>query len=108
MRRLLEVKSYKNPDRRDQKSSIPWGLFHRRAGERVEGTRLFRRPKSLRWAFGARQCYGQQLMGHMLGGEVFAGEKREYGKIRLSNLKTARFLTACQSFRPCWMSHTIR
>jgi len=28
-------------------------------------------------------CYGMQLMGHLLGGEVTYSEKREYGKARL-------------------------
>ena len=28
-------------------------------------------------------CYGMQLIGHLLGGEVTHSEKREYGKAKL-------------------------
>ena len=29
-------------------------------------------------------CYGMQLIGHLLGGEVAHSEKREYGKAKLT------------------------
>ncbi len=51
-------------------------------------------------------CYGQQLMGHMLGGNVSSGEKREYGKTELVHLKNSPLFDDVPERSVCWMSHT--
>lgn len=51
-------------------------------------------------------CYGMQLMGVMLGGNVAKAENREYGKINI-NLNTSNDLFKdVDSDTTCWMSHT--
>lgn len=51
-------------------------------------------------------CYGNQLMAHLLGGEVKTGDSREYGKTETA------YNTDCVLFRDLpstavsWMSHT--
>ena len=50
-------------------------------------------------------CYGLQLMAHMLGGKVAAGEKREYGKTELRVLEHADLFNGLNPRLLCWMSH---
>lgn len=51
-------------------------------------------------------CYGAQLMGHILGGEVKRAENREYGKTDLTlNTKNPLF-KGLKEENSCWMSHT--
>lgn len=51
-------------------------------------------------------CYGMQLMGHMLGGEVVRADQREYGKMDI-NVDTGSVLfTGVEPSTTCWMSHT--
>lgn len=50
-------------------------------------------------------CYGMQLMGHMLGGEVVPGDKREYGKTDLQVLDNSDLFHGLGSDLVCWMSH---
>lgn len=49
-------------------------------------------------------CYGSQLMAHLLGGNVKAADKREYGKIEMTIKDSALFEGAENNF--VWMSHT--
>lgn len=53
-------------------------------------------------------CYGMQLIGHLLGGEVAHSEKREYGKARLIIDREGRLFKGMgekgNSFQ-VWMSH---
>ncbi len=51
-------------------------------------------------------CYGQQLMAHLLGGEVTRGEKGEYGLATLELADTADPLFAgLGGSQQIWMSH---
>ncbi|WP_105615629.1 glutamine-hydrolyzing GMP synthase [Vallitalea okinawensis] len=51
-------------------------------------------------------CYGCQMMGYLLGGEVSKADQREYGKTELKvNSKSALFNTV-EEETTCWMSHT--
>ncbi len=61
-------------------------------------------------------CYGQQLMCHLLGGEVVAGRKREYGPavvsskcfpncLRQNKVQSSKFLEGIPSEFTAWMSH---
>ena len=53
-------------------------------------------------------CYGMQLMGQMLGGEVVRGQKREYGKARLVLTKEGRLFKGLGrrgTTLDVWMSH---
>jgi len=53
-------------------------------------------------------CYGMQLIGHLLGGEVTRSEKREYGKARLildRSGKLFRHIGRRGSQLDVWMSH---
>ncbi|MDO8633829.1 MAG: glutamine-hydrolyzing GMP synthase [archaeon] len=50
-------------------------------------------------------CYGQQLMGHVLGGKVVPGKVREYGMAKVS-IKEKKYLFFGLSGRESvWMSH---
>jgi GMP synthase (glutamine-hydrolysing) len=51
-------------------------------------------------------CYGAQLMAHMLGGKVEAGQAREYGKSNLVINKASDLFKGIESRAICWMSHT--
>lgn len=52
-------------------------------------------------------CYGCQLMGHTLGGEVEKAEQREYGKTDLKITKTAsKLFDGVSTNTSSWMSHT--
>ncbi len=53
-------------------------------------------------------CYGMQLMGHLLGGEVSRSERREYGRARLTLDrigKLFRGIGGAGSHLQVWMSH---
>ncbi len=51
-------------------------------------------------------CYGMQLMGVMLGGEVVMAEQREYGNTRIRlDIKSPLFYGIDED-TTCWMSHT--
>lgn len=53
-------------------------------------------------------CYGMQLMGHMLGGEVQRAEKREYGKMDIDVNTESVLFEGVESQTTCWMSHTYQ
>ncbi len=50
-------------------------------------------------------CYGCQLMSYLLGGEVTAAEKSEYGKTDIT-LKESPLFEGMELNTSCWMSHT--
>ncbi len=53
-------------------------------------------------------CYGMQLIGHLLGGEVAPSEKREYGKVRMVIDRVGRLFRGMGekgSSLQVWMSH---
>ena len=50
-------------------------------------------------------CYGMQLMGHELGGDVQASGCREFGHAQLQVLNGSRLLDGVPSPTPVWMSH---
>lgn len=50
-------------------------------------------------------CYGQQLMCHLLGGEVKVGFKKEYGPAELTIKKESDLLASVPSGITVWMSH---
>ncbi|MEK7170361.1 MAG: glutamine-hydrolyzing GMP synthase [Patescibacteria group bacterium] len=49
-------------------------------------------------------CYGMQLMAHQLGGEVKAGDKREYGPTKITVL-TSELFAGLKPSQQTWMSH---
>lgn len=51
-------------------------------------------------------CYGMQLMGHMLGGEVVKADQREYGKMNIDVDTESILFKGIESSTTCWMSHT--
>ncbi len=51
-------------------------------------------------------CYGMQLMGVMLGGEVGRSDQREYGRVEVSLKEEDRLFKGIPSETSCWMSHT--
>lgn len=51
-------------------------------------------------------CYGMQLMGVMLGGEVGRANQREYGRIDIRLGEEERLFKGVPSSTSCWMSHT--
>ncbi|MFO7946799.1 MAG: glutamine-hydrolyzing GMP synthase [Armatimonadota bacterium] len=53
-------------------------------------------------------CYGQQLMAHLLGGEVARGQRREYGHAEIEILDDASLFAGVQSPTSTWMSHGDR
>jgi GMP synthase (glutamine-hydrolysing) len=50
-------------------------------------------------------CYGLQLMGHMLGGKVALGSRREYGHGNLQILKGGRLFAGLPKKLRVWNSH---
>lgn len=50
-------------------------------------------------------CYGQQLMCHLLGGEVKVGFKKEYGPVELTIKENSDLLAEVPSGITVWMSH---
>ena len=53
-------------------------------------------------------CYGMQVIGHLLGGEVAPSGKREYGRARLHVQKRGRLFKGVRSEQDVWMSHGDR
>ena len=51
-------------------------------------------------------CYGCQLMGHLLGGQIEKAEKREYGKTDLWVDAKDKLFDGVAENTSCWMSHT--
>jgi GMP synthase (glutamine-hydrolysing) len=51
-------------------------------------------------------CYGEQLIAHALGGEVFSPEKREYGKTEIELDSSCKLFEGISEQETCWMSHT--
>ncbi len=51
-------------------------------------------------------CYGMQLMGHMLGGEVAPAPFREYGKTDIMLTTSSKLFADLKPETVCWMSHT--
>ncbi len=51
-------------------------------------------------------CYGSQLISYMLGGEVSACEKSEYGKINVRLVKESKLFKDVPKKSVVWMSHT--
>lgn len=51
-------------------------------------------------------CYGSQLMGYVLGGEVEKAEHREYGKTDLTVNTDNLMFDGVEKDTTCWMSHT--
>ena len=50
-------------------------------------------------------CYGQQLIAHLLGGNVQAAQEREYGLAELEILKPGGILDGVEARTRVWMSH---
>ena len=50
-------------------------------------------------------CYGLHLMGHLLGGRVVKGERREYGKGTLQISRKGRLFAGLPSKLQVWNSH---
>lgn len=50
-------------------------------------------------------CYGMQLTAHLLGGSVFASNKREYGKAAMQVTATCKLFDKLDSHLQVWMSH---
>ncbi|MEW5946162.1 MAG: glutamine-hydrolyzing GMP synthase [bacterium] len=50
-------------------------------------------------------CYGMQLMGRLLGGEVIAAATREYGKTELHVREPGMLFKGLNPQLICWMSH---
>lgn len=50
-------------------------------------------------------CYGMQLMGHELGGQVEPAEVREYGRAMLTIKHHGRLFDTLDPSIDCWMSH---
>jgi GMP synthase (glutamine-hydrolysing) len=50
-------------------------------------------------------CYGQQLIAHLLGGEVSKGERGEYGFAQLEPTGDGALLRGIQGRQQVWMSH---
>ncbi|NLO74370.1 MAG: glutamine-hydrolyzing GMP synthase [candidate division WS1 bacterium] len=53
-------------------------------------------------------CYGHQLMAHLLGGRVEAGERREYGFTPIEVTQSDLLLAEVESPTQTWMSHGDR
>lgn len=52
-------------------------------------------------------CYGMQLMAHILGGQIFKSEKKEYGKIDILNPDTkSKLFEGIENITYAWMSHS--
>jgi len=50
-------------------------------------------------------CYGHQLIAHIIGGDVRAGEKREYGITHITVNKPVDILHGSNPSEKVWMSH---
>jgi len=52
-------------------------------------------------------CYGMQLMGVMLGGNVSRADQREYGKVEINVDNKSLLMKDVEDNTTCWMSHTF-
>lgn len=52
-------------------------------------------------------CYGMQLMGVMLGGNVSRADQREYGKVEINVDNKSLLMKGVEDNTTCWMSHTF-
>ncbi|MDF2558204.1 MAG: guaA [Bacillales bacterium] len=52
-------------------------------------------------------CYGQQLIAHVLGGNVEQASAREYGNTTIQIDKTSPIFEGLPMESVCWMSHTF-
>lgn len=50
-------------------------------------------------------CYGMQVVTHLLGGEVHASRRREYGRSRVSVLEDSPLFAGMSNPFQAWMSH---
>ncbi|MDO8620232.1 MAG: glutamine-hydrolyzing GMP synthase [bacterium] len=50
-------------------------------------------------------CYGLQLIAHQLGGTVRAGDKREYGPVRVALSSAGKLFKGLSKEELTWMSH---
>ena len=50
-------------------------------------------------------CYGHQLLAHLLGGEVKAGDTREYGQAEFNIAQASPLLQNIKNISTVWMSH---
>ena len=50
-------------------------------------------------------CYGMQVMTHVLGGEVKAAEKSEFGKTIITRTEDSKLYTDTPKEQEVWMSH---
>jgi len=50
-------------------------------------------------------CYGMQLMGHLLGGDVAAGSRHEYGRADIAVTEPNALFRGLPSTLRVWMSH---
>ena len=50
-------------------------------------------------------CYGQQLMAHLLGGNVRKGERGEYGFAQMEVRQPGEILDGIEGVQQVWMSH---
>ncbi len=50
-------------------------------------------------------CYGMQLTAHLLGGSVFASNKREYGKAAMQITNSCKLFDGLDKDLQVWMSH---
>jgi GMP synthase (glutamine-hydrolysing) len=50
-------------------------------------------------------CYGQQLMAHLLGGQVQKGDRGEYGLALLDIVQPDTILSGIEGRQQVWMSH---
>lgn len=50
-------------------------------------------------------CYGQQLIAHLLGGEVQKGDKGEYGFARVEITRPNEIFAGIERNQQAWMSH---
>ncbi|PRR82749.1 glutamine-hydrolyzing GMP synthase [Clostridium vincentii] len=51
-------------------------------------------------------CYGDQLMGHLLGGKVTTAPVGEYGKTEVNLDSSSKLFKGIDEKQICWMSHT--
>ncbi len=51
-------------------------------------------------------CYGCQLMGYLMGGQVGKADQKEYGKAELTVNANNILFTGVKKESICWMSHT--
>ena len=53
-------------------------------------------------------CYGMQALAHLLGGEVVASERREYGRAEIEIEQTCPLFEGLAATETVWMSHGDR